>query len=78
MVGIPKQLLSKTDLLDDEDAIYARLVAAHDGLSPGASEILNARLVLILANRVGEAGVLRDAIVEAMEGLDPDAPRPAR
>ncbi len=76
MVGIPKNLLQDVGGAASEDAIYARLMAAHDGLSPGASEILNARLVLILANLVGDERALRDAIVQAMEGLDPAAGRP--
>lgn len=76
MVGIPKRLLVDTGL-DDADAIYARLMEVHEGLSPGASEILNARLVLILANHIGDEHVLAEAIAEAMNGLDPTA-RPPR
>jgi hypothetical protein len=59
-----------------EDALYTRLLEVHEGLSPGASEILNARLVLILANLVGDERRLQAAIAQAMEGLDPDAERP--
>lgn len=75
MVGIPKRLLADVGG-DDADAFYARLLAAHEGLSPGASEILNARLVLILATMLDDEHRLHDAIVQAMEGLDPDTPRP--
>ena len=40
------------------DAVYAALIAAHEGLSPKESHALNARLVLMLANEVGDAGRL--------------------
>ena len=77
MVGIPKRLLADA-AAGDVDALYRRLVRAHEGLSPGASEILNARLVLILASMLGDERRLQQAIAEAMEGLEPDAPRPPR
>jgi hypothetical protein len=75
MVGIPKRLLADVDLGGD-DAVYARLAEVHAGLSPGASEILNARLVLILAAHVGDESVIAAAIAQAMDGLDPEARRP--
>ena len=46
----------------DPDRFYAELVRAHDGLSDAASALLNARLVLILANHVGNAAVLAEAL----------------
>ncbi|MFL5334797.1 MAG: DUF2783 domain-containing protein [Geminicoccaceae bacterium] len=55
--------------LDDPDAFYAALVAAHDGLADAASELLNARLVLILANHIGERGVLEEALKLAKASL---------
>ena len=51
-----------TPNLADPDAFYAALVATHQGLSDEESELLNARLVLILANHVGEEEVLREAL----------------
>ncbi|NBB71861.1 MAG: DUF2783 domain-containing protein [Alphaproteobacteria bacterium] len=75
MVGIPKRLLADAGV-GDEDAVYARLMEVHAGLSPGASEILNARLVLILANHIGDESVLAAAIAQAMDGLEPSARRP--
>lgn len=47
---------------EDADRFYAELVRAHDGLSDAASALLNARLVLILANHVGSAAVLAEAL----------------
>ena len=49
----------------DADALYAELIACHDGLSDAQSQALNAALVLLLANHVGDMDVLREAIAEA-------------
>lgn len=38
----------------DGDAFYAALMAAHEGLSEGESHALNARLVLLMAEEIGE------------------------
>ena len=40
--------------LPDPDATYAALLAAHKGLTVGDSHALNARLVLILMNHIGD------------------------
>lgn len=47
------------------DDFYAALMAAHEGLSFEESARLNARLVLLLANRVGDLETLRAAIEAA-------------
>lgn len=75
MVGIPKRLVAEAGIAA-ESGVYARLLEVHADLSPGASEILNARLVLILASLVGDERRLEAAIAQAMAGLDPDAQRP--
>jgi hypothetical protein len=49
------------------DAAYETLVEAHRGLSAEASVGLNARLVLILANHIGDLGVLQEAIALAKQ-----------
>jgi len=49
------------------DVFYAALLEAHEGLSPEDSARLNARLVLILANQVGDADVLQAALDKAAE-----------
>ena len=48
--------------LADPDGVFAALVAAHDGLDPAASRRLDAALVLLLANHIGDDGVVLDAI----------------
>ena len=44
------------------DETYARLVAAHEGLSDEESNALNARLVLILINHIGDEAVIAEAL----------------
>jgi hypothetical protein len=58
----------KTTLhLQDADAFYEQLLDAHEGLSPEESQLLNARLILLLANQVGDAKVLQECIEAARE-----------
>lgn len=44
------------------DDFYASLIAAHEGLSSAESEAFNARLILLLANHIGEQKVLSEAL----------------
>ena len=53
--------------LPDRDAIYARLIEAHRGLGEADSAALNARLVLILMNHVGDEQAIAEAIDLALE-----------
>jgi len=50
------------------DDIYEALVNAHSGLSDEDSAKLNARLILLLANHIGNP----DIILEAIEKADKD------
>jgi hypothetical protein len=52
----------QTPRIDDPDGFYAELLDAHDGLSEAESHALNARLVLLLANAVGDRSVLSEAL----------------
>ena len=54
--------LITTPNLPNPDDAYARLIAAHDGLSDADSHALNARLVLILMNHIGDPAVLAQAL----------------
>lgn len=47
------------------DDFYADLIAAHEGLSKVESDALNARLILLLANHIGDRDVLREALATA-------------
>ena len=56
--------------MQDADSFYEQLLDAHQGLSPQQSELLNARLILLLANQVGDARVLKEC-VEAAANVAP-------
>lgn len=47
------------------DDVYADLLAAHEGLSKDQSDALNARLILILANHIGDRATVREALEAA-------------
>ncbi|MDA5194808.1 DUF2783 domain-containing protein [Govanella unica] len=51
--------------LPDPDCFYEALIEAHQGLSAAESAALNARLILILANQVGDMSLLRAALDQA-------------
>jgi hypothetical protein len=51
------------------DDFYDLLIAGHRGLSDTQSELMNARLVLLLANHVGDLRVLQEAITAARAGV---------
>ena len=53
--------------LTDPDGSYAALIAAHEGLSESESHALNARLVLILMNQIGDAATIAEALQLARE-----------
>ena len=58
----------KTQLnLQDADGFYEQLLDAHEGLSEQQSALLNARLILLLANQVGDAKVLKECVEAARE-----------
>lgn len=58
------------------DDFYEALIAAHRGLDDAGSLQLNCRLVLLLANQVGDLAVLREALDAARRGLEPAASTP--
>ncbi len=47
------------------DDFYELLIQGHEGLSDADSQALDARLVLLLANHIGDLRVLREAIAAA-------------
>lgn len=47
------------------DEFYAELLAVHEGLSKAESDALNARLILLLANHIGDRQVLSEALQAA-------------
>ena len=59
--------LQRKPNLSDTDGFYEALIDAQRGLSEEQAEMLVAKLVLILANHVGEQGVLVEALQLARE-----------
>ncbi len=48
--------------LADPDGFYERLIDMHQGLDEEQSRIVNAKLILLLANHIGDAAVLEQAM----------------
>jgi predicted LPLAT superfamily acyltransferase len=54
--------------LESPDDFYEALIETHRDLDSAASQALNARLVLLLANHIGSLEVLREALALARAG----------
>ena len=61
--------LKRDPNLPDADGLYAAIIDAHTGLSPDESVALNARLVLLLANHIGDTNVILQAVATARASL---------
>jgi uncharacterized protein DUF2783 len=60
--------MSKLNLkanIDGADDFYADLLAIHEGRSKEESDAINARLILLLANHIGDREILNDAMQKA-------------
>ena len=53
------------NLLADPDNFYESLLDAHRGLSESESSVFDARLILLLANQIGDHRVLAECIAAA-------------
>lgn len=51
------------------DEFYDALIAAHRDLSEAQSAELNAKLILLLANHIGDLDVIREALAVARGGV---------
>lgn len=58
----------------DPDRIYQILVEAHDDLTAEQCRMVDTRLILLLANHIGEPAVLAQAVAAARDGIAPPAP----
>jgi hypothetical protein len=63
----PAMPLVTTPNLRAPDDFYEALIDAHRDLTSAQSQALNARLVLLLANHIGDLAVLREALGVARE-----------
>lgn len=51
------------------DDFYESLIETHRDLDDAQSQLVNARLLLLLANHIGDLHVLREALAAAREGV---------
>lgn len=61
---------NKLDLkpgISDPDGFYEKLIDLHAGLTMQQSQMVNARLILLLANHIGDRAVLDEALAKARE-----------
>lgn len=66
------------------DDFYQQLIEMHRGLDAQASALVNAKLILLLANHIGDAAVLAEAMAAARanvaggeaspQGIEPSPP----
>jgi hypothetical protein len=54
------------------DDVYEALLALHRDLTSAQSQQVNARLILLLMNHIGDAMVLRQAMTRARAGIVPE------
>jgi len=52
------------------DEFYEALLEMHRGLTDAQSALVNARLILLLANHIGDADVLAQAMAAARDGVE--------
>jgi hypothetical protein len=62
-------ILKRDTNVADPDGLYAAIIDAHADLAETESTALNARLVLLLANHIGDAEVLREALAIARKSI---------
>lgn len=53
--------------LHDPDAFYARLIGLHEDLDQDQSNRLNAAIILIMANQIGDDALLQEILEAAAE-----------
>jgi hypothetical protein len=51
------------------DDFYEALIDIHRDLSDEQSQLLNAKLILLLSNQIGDIAILKQAFAIAREGL---------
>jgi hypothetical protein len=70
--------LKREPKLADADAAYRAIVEAHRGLTEAESAALDARLILILANHIGDITVLREALALARQAASKSSATPTK
>ena len=71
---LPGTLLNTQPNIQAPDDFYQELVDMHRDLSNEQSALVNAKLILLLANHVGDPAILREAMRAARQDVEPDPP----
>jgi GTP1/Obg family GTP-binding protein len=69
---LPSALLNTQPNIQEPDDFYQELVDMHRDLSKEQSALVNAKLILLLANHVGDLAVLREAMRAARQDIAPE------
>ena len=62
-------MLNTEPNIADFDGFYEVLVGLHRNLTPQQSQLVNSKLLLLLANHIGDRAVLDQAIAKALQGV---------
>ncbi len=65
--------INLTPNIPDPDGFYDELLEVHRDLSKEQSDALNARLILILSNHIGDREILREAMMAAAVKTESDS-----
>ena len=57
--------------ITQSDDFYEALIETHRDIDPAQSQMVNAKLILLLANHIGDLSVLREAMQRARDGVVP-------
>jgi len=76
--SLPATLLNTQPNIHVPDDFYQELVDMHRDLSAQQSALVNAKLILLLANHVGDPVILREAMRAARQDIEPDLSDGAR
>ena len=60
-------LTTEFNFSEQPDQLYNDLIALHEGLDEAASAALNARLILMMMNQIGDAATIREAFAAAKQ-----------
>jgi len=70
MTASVEPIFARDNLGLDADDVYGGLTGAHEGLSLEQSHRLNARLVLMMMNTIGDAALLQQLFAHARNTID--------
>ena len=65
----PASLSTEPSSDPDPDAVYQALVEAHRDLTAEQPAIVDTKLILLLANHIGDPAVIAEAVAAAREGV---------